>query len=242
MARVADSRVRFGSLKLEDCANPGTFLTFDCVPTAVAIVPGNEENAGEDSIEVLCGSTTGGSSGSENNTATLNITLISDFLEQGLVAYSWKCAGERKFEWVPNSRTIKVPGQPDANAPAQVWEGTVQVQPIEVGGEVNQRLTPSVSWNITSLMLPALYGGGQWLGPQVAGVTPPTSPALEWLFTPGNAMPFADLATLKADGAVGDAGGSRPNRDFTTGEYATIKGGTKVHYTMAGGWAANAAS
>jgi hypothetical protein len=220
----------------------GVLQEFSCQSTAVAIRPGSQETGGEEPLEVLCGSEVGGSSATSDRSATLEITLVSDFLEAGLVAQSWRAEGDRAFEWTPNGAPVKVPGQADANTPAQKWTGTVKVLPIEVGGTVNERLTPSVSWDLTSLNLPALYGGGLWMGAAVSGIDAPTSGGLEWKWSPANALPFADLAALKADANVGDAGPSKPNRDFTTGEYAVIKGGTTVHYAATGGWAAGEAA
>lgn len=234
-SNLKDSRVARGELHLEDCASTtGALVPFNCAPTSVAIKPGTTTGNSGTTLTALCGEdfppedATG-----DSNSATMDLTLVSDFLEQGLVAYSWKCAGEKKFEWIPNGDS------------AQVWKGTVEVTPIEVGGEVGKRLTPTVSWKITSLQLPALYGGKMWLGAKVTGITAPTAPSKIWTFTPSNAMPFADLAALKSDSLVGDAGSKKPARDFTTGEYVELAavGGVsvKAHFKATGGWAPGAA-
>ena len=224
---VTDSRVNRGSLKIADCA--GTLQEYSCQPTSVAITPGTEEGSSGDEVTVLCGDKVTGAGTAANKTAQLEITAISDFLDcDGFVANSWKCAGVRAFEWTPNKE----------KDPTHVWKGTVTVQEIPVGGEVNARLQPSITWDVETLFLPPCYGGTQWMGPLPRGFTAPTAPALEWKLDPVGAIAPATLALLKADPTLGDAGGDRPTRDFTTGEFFLLGDGrTHVHYTAATGWA-----
>jgi len=145
---VTDSRVRTGSLIFDPSGTPSDF---SCQPTAVSIQPQNTD-ASADFIEVLCGDEIP----SDANTsaeleANLVFTAIQDFTDSaGLVAYSWLHNGEEmEFTWQPTSD------------PADSWLGTVKVQALEVGGEVNTRLTNDAQWRITALTLPTTLGGSQ---------------------------------------------------------------------------------
>lgn len=151
---VTESRVKNGLLKLEDTT--GTFVDFACQATSVRIVP---DVATADQLETVGGCL---SSGSGANTADLEISAISDFLDAaGLVAWSWKHAGQdKKFEWTPNGAS-----------PAEKWTGSLNVAPpIPVGGEANTRLTESITWAITQLTLPTAMGGTDFIGVKPAAV------------------------------------------------------------------------
>jgi hypothetical protein len=225
---IVKSKVATGKLELSYDGG-STYTAFDCQPTSVAITPGDSGGNAADEIEVLCGEKDSEGASAASRTATLDITLISDFLAKGLVAFSWAHAGQKvQFKWTPNTVT-------DAT---HVWQGTVEVSAIEVGGEVNQRLTPSVSWNITALRMPPTYGGLWYLGgPPLTGITAPIGVGnLEWTMVPAGAAPPADLAALRAHPVIGNAGTAKPGADFTTGQFVTLGDGSKASWTTAGGW------
>lgn len=74
----------------------------------------------------------------------------------------------------------------------------------------------------------------------IAGVTVPSA-GLIWTFDPLNAALPADLAALKADTAVGDAGTNQASRTFTTGEYIAIASGVQCSWNGTA-WVAGAAA
>lgn len=236
---LVDSRVKSGTLRLEDPSDASGWRDVSCAPSSVAVTPSSSTTAAGDSLEVLCGLKFAGDSGQDNNEATLDLTIVSDFLKAGIVQWSWKHAGENMhFEWIPNSS----PDSP-ATATSVTWKGTVLVQPIQVGGEVNTRLTPSVSWQISSLQLPPDYGGTWWIvAPPIQSIKVPATGQKRWTYDPNSATAPASLGDIKAHTAIGDTGASLPARDFTVGEYALLSDRTHVHYKAAGGWAAGDAT
>ena len=127
---VTESRVKTGTLTLDTVA-------FATQVTNIRITPGN---SAEDPIEVLSGDTLGGGSSNED---VLNITAIQDFADAaGFVAFAWANRGTIvPFTWKPS-------------ATAAEWTGSVEVQAIEVGGDVNTRLTSDAEWKITELTPP----------------------------------------------------------------------------------------
>lgn len=224
---IIKSKVATGKLELS--ADGTTFTTFDCQPTAAAIKPGDSGASNVDELEVLCGEQDSEGGSSASRTATLDVTLISDFLTKGLVAFSWQHAGQKiKFKWTPNAAT----------APTEVWEGTVDMTAIEVGGEVNQRLTPSISWNISALRMPPIFGGTWYLGgPALTGITAPVGAGnVEWHTAPAGSVPPADLGALKLHPVIGNAGTAKPAADFKPGEFFSLGDGSKASWATATGW------
>ena len=136
-----DTRQSQGFLKFG-----ATPVEFGCQITACAIVPSVDTT---DSVEVLCGDKVGGGSTTNDN---LEFTLISDYgasAATSLQAYSWANRGATvDFEWQPTS---------DA---AVVWTGTVEVQALQVGGEVGSQVTVSGTWPIRSITPPSGFGDG----------------------------------------------------------------------------------
>jgi hypothetical protein len=222
---IVDSRVRRGSLKLEgDTA--GTWVDFSCQPTAVKITPGAEAGNAE-TIEVLCGDTATDAAGA-TRTASMELTAIQDWENaDGLVAYSFLHDGEsRKFQFTPTSDT------------ADMWEGTVLVRAIAVGGTVAERLAESVTWEIQSLKLPSRFGAtDQWFigsgAVQPTGATAGTPGA----FTPAGAAVPADLNALKA---IVPPVVASPATAWTTGQSVTL--GTGEAHWSGTDWVAGAAT
>jgi hypothetical protein len=204
---VVDSRVRKGSLIVDG-------QTFSCQPTNVNIAP--EHTGGdEEPIEVLCGDTVSDAA-SATLTATLNMVAIQDFTNpQGLIGFAWKNDSQEKdFEWQPTED------------PADTWTGKVTVQAITAGGDVAARLTTDVAWPITYLTLPVKLGGDVVIGSgAITGVTAGTPGS----FTPAGSEP-ANLAALKADPVVGDAGTSKPSTAWTTGQHVLLGDASQAHW------------
>lgn len=133
-----ESKVRNGKLTLDG-------VDFSCQPTNVRIVPGHDESG--DDLEVLCGDALGKDITRSN---TLAMTAIQDFTDAaGLVRFSWA----NDVTWVPFS------WQPTADV-AQVWTGEVEVRALEVGGEVNRRLTNDAEWKARAIVAPDYVPAG----------------------------------------------------------------------------------
>jgi hypothetical protein len=220
---VNESRVKNALLKLEGAA--GAFVDLACQATAVRIVP---DVAAGDQLETVGGCM---SSGSGGNTATLEVTAISDFLDPaGLVAWSWKHSGEeRQFQWTPNG----------AN-PGETWTGSITVVPIPVGGDANVRLTEQITWTVTQLTLPTSLGGTDFIGTKPA--TPVAGPS-KGAAAPGDTFPAeATVTAADATNAAKLAGlgyVAKPATAWTTGQKVTI--GTFDFHWDGSAWAENAA-
>jgi hypothetical protein len=207
---VVQSKVRSGLLQLQGAA-ANTWETFSCQPTAVAITPTNTEGTTGDELEVLCGDKIPGDATSEEKGATLDITAIQDFDDpNGLQRYAWVNDGQtRAFRWRPTA---------DAQ---DLWEGTVRVRAIGVGGTVGERLDQTFSWTINSLKLPPRFGGGMFFGVQIAqAVSKASSTAVE----PGFRFPadtgVTDIASLTTAGyapASGHNAAWLPGESFAIG-------------------------
>jgi hypothetical protein len=115
---------------------PGT--DFSCQPTAVKIAT---STTSDDGVETLCGDK---SPDEITFDSTLDFTVIQDWSDDaGLIAYSHEHKGEVvDFSWAPNGAT------------GPTWTGTVQVIPLDIGGDVAARLTSDGSWPIVSLAAP----------------------------------------------------------------------------------------
>jgi hypothetical protein len=220
---IIESRVKQGSLVVGG-------EIFSCQPTSAAIEPANDTAGGDDAVEVLCGDTLSAASGA-TLTANLTLTAIQDFTApdgtESLVGYSW----------AHNSETVEFTWNPTAD-PVDEWFGKVTVQAINVGGDVNTRITSDVSWPITELTMPTRLGGKKVIGSATpaTGVTAGTPGA----FIPAEAVP-ASLSALKADAVIGDAGTNKPTTAWVAPEYVVLGDASQAHW---GGvsWAAGAAA
>jgi hypothetical protein len=209
---IVESRVKQGSLVVGGEA-------FSCQPTSAAIEPANDTAGGDDAVEVLCGDTLSAASGA-TLTANLTLTAIQDFTApdgtESLVGYSW----------AHNSETVDFTWNPTAD-PVDEWVGKVTVQALNIGGDVNTRITTEASWPITELTMPTRLGGKKVIGSATAatGVTAGTPGA----FVPPDAIP-GSLTTLKADPVIGDAGTSKPGATWTTGQYVVLGDASQAHW------------
>jgi hypothetical protein len=207
---VVDSRVRYGSLTIGG-------VVFSCQPTSAAIEPSNDTAGGEDSVEVLCGDTLSAAS-SATLTANLALTAIQDFTspDDSLVGHSWAFNGETQdFLWNPT------------NDPQDEWSGKVTVQAINVGGEVNTRLTSDAAWPITELTMPDRLGGKK-----VIGASTPATGAVAG--TPGAWTPAGSVSPADAAGATASAVVASPTTAWTTGQYmqgTTAGTGGEMHWS-----------
>jgi len=127
---ITSSRVKEGSLKLGPIA---TAVDFSCQPSNIRLTPTTET---EDPLETLCGDI---ATGSGTTSWVLQGTAISDFDDpDGFVLYCFENDGDQvEFTWQPN-------------AGAATWSGEMFVQAVEIGGDVNTRLTTDFSFAIVS--------------------------------------------------------------------------------------------
>lgn len=127
---ITESKLKDGKLTLGEGL---ALLDASCQPTNIRIVPGYEEDG--DRVEVLCGDVL---EPDTTRTNTLAINAIQDFTDpDGLVHYSWDHDLEKvPFVWYPRGEAE--PG----------YGGTVEVRALEVGGDVNKRLTTETEWKI----------------------------------------------------------------------------------------------
>jgi hypothetical protein len=135
---IVESKLKTGKLTLGgtlpvDPAPPGPptgGTEFSCQATNVRIVPSFNDTG--DPVETLCGDTL-----AADTTAdwALQGTSIQDFdSPDGFIQYSWENNLENvPFVWQPN-------------ASATMYYGTVQVRALEVGGDVNTRITTDFDW------------------------------------------------------------------------------------------------
>jgi len=114
---------------IEDRLKTGT-LTLDAVSfasqaTNVSLDPETDEDG--DRLEVLSGETL---EPDEVTSWTLHIEAVQDFDDPaGFVRFCFENAGQVvPYSWKPN-------------AAGSTWTGTIKVRPVQVGGDVNARLS-----------------------------------------------------------------------------------------------------
>lgn len=127
---ITESKLKTGTLKFTIA--PAAAVTFECQATNVRITPSYDSSG--DALETLCGDTL---AEDETRTDALNITAIQDFTDpDGFVAWSWdNDLASAVVEWKP------------VGAGGPTYAGTVKVKAVEVGGDVNKRLTTDAEWN-----------------------------------------------------------------------------------------------
>lgn len=128
---VNEARLKTGKLTLGGTGSPPTGGTeFACQATNVRVTPSHDETG--DEVETLCGDKL---APDVKTTWTLAGTSIQDFdSPDGFVQYSVENNLEVvSFTWQPNASTFIV-------------AGTVQVRAVEIGGDVNTRLTTDFEW------------------------------------------------------------------------------------------------
>ena len=203
---VIESRVKQGSLTIGG-------EVFSCQPTAVAIEPSNEGGDAGDDVEVLCGDKLSGASGA-SLAANLTLTAIQDFTAESgtesLIGYSW----------AHNAETVDFVWGPTAD-PQDEWTGKVTVQALNIGGDVNTRITSDAEWPITELTMPTRLGGKKVIGS--GGVATGATAGTPGTWTPGGSTPPADLAAATSVTAT-------PSTAWTTGQYVVLGDATHTHW------------
>jgi hypothetical protein len=131
---ITESKLKTGKLTLGGTGEPVVGgVDFACQATNVRIVPTfNDES---DAVETLCGDKLAAFTTTD---WALQGTSIQDFDDpEGFIKYTWdNNLTEVPFSWQPNEG-------------ATVFAGTVQVRALEVGGDVNSRITTDFDWPIT---------------------------------------------------------------------------------------------
>lgn len=130
---VTESKIKSGSLTFGTGPTPPVFVA-SCQPTAVALVPTANE-VGE-RVEVLCGDEIAPDT---TTTWAMTLTAIQDWgLETGFVA--WALENDLQtvtYVWKPTGDT------------GPSYSGSVQVRALQIGGDVNVRLTSEATWPLT---------------------------------------------------------------------------------------------
>lgn len=202
---ITESRLYHGKLVLGGTEAGVGGEDFSCQPSNV-LVTATASTSGDD-LETLCGDTIL----AETTLAwELDFTAIQDWEDpDGLINYSWDHALETvPFLWIPNNtKTLQI-------------TGAVQVQPLDLGGDVNTRLTSDAAWPINGTPVRGAYT------PVVAatGATAGTPGA----FTPAGATPPATLAALTS---ASPAIVASPATVWTTGEYVALGDATHAHWS-----------
>jgi hypothetical protein len=126
---ITESKLKTGTLTFTIAPDPA--VSFECQATNVRITPSYDSSG--DALETLCGDTL---AEDETRSDALNITAIQDFTDpDGFVAWSWEHDLESAVvAWLPTGVT------------GPTYAGTVKVKAVEVGGDVNKRLTTDAEW------------------------------------------------------------------------------------------------
>ena len=183
---IIESKLKTGSLLLG-----GT--EFACQATNVRIVPSfNEEG---DAAETLCGD-------------TLAPATTTDWALQGTHIQDWDSAGLGIVEYSWTNNLVTVPFVWKPNATAVQYTGNVQVRALELGGDVNTRITSDFDWPITTAPTPT------WAAATAAtGATAGTPGG----WTPAGATPPATVADLTA--GTPNTVTASPTTAWTIGQY-----------------------
>jgi hypothetical protein len=119
---ITESRVKSGVLSFGTA--PGN--DFSCQPTNIRVTPTTDDDG--DPVETLCGDVI---PAGKKESFVLAGTAIQDFDDpEGFLSYCYDNAlTTQAFSWTPN-----VTGAP-------VWAGSVVIEALEEGGDVNTRIT-----------------------------------------------------------------------------------------------------
>ena len=195
---IVESRLHKGTLTLDG-------EDFSCQPSNVTVTA-SPSTSGDD-VETLCGDTIL----AETTLAwELDMTAIQDWTDpDGLVKFTWDNALRQvPFVWVPNgAETVEI-------------SGIVQIQPLDLGGDVNTRITSDAAWPINGTPLwgthiPAVAATGATAG------TPGT-------WSPAGATPPATLAALT--GAAPPIAAT-PTTAWTVGQSVVLGDATAAHWS-----------
>jgi hypothetical protein len=125
---IVQSRVKKGVLTFG--VAPDTH-DFSCQPTNIRLTPTTNT---EDPLETLCGDT---AAGTGSTTWALAGTSIQDFDDpEGFLMHCFDHNGEVvDFSWQPNETS-------------GTWTGQITVQALEIGGDVNTRITSDFTFPV----------------------------------------------------------------------------------------------
>lgn len=126
---IVSSRVKEGQLTFGG-ATP--VADFSCQPSNIRLTPTTDT---EDPLETLCGDSIAGTG---KTTWQMQGSAVQDFDDvDGFVAFCFDNNGDTvPFTWKPN-----------ATSPT-TWTGNLIVQAVEIGGDVNTRLTTDFTFDI----------------------------------------------------------------------------------------------
>ena len=187
---IVESKLKTGSLKLGS-------TEFACQATNVRIVPSfNEEG---DTVETLCGD-------------SLAPSTTTDWALQGTHIQDWDSGGLGivEYSWVNNLVTVPFIWKPNASDVS--FAGNVQVRALELGGDVNTRITTDFDWPITGTPTPTWSTGAT---ATVASVSPNTAAVTE------TAVPITVTGTGFVSTAVIRFGGIQLTTQFVSATQMT---------------------
>jgi len=120
---INDDRLKAGTLTIDG-------VSYATQATNVRLVPKTDDNG--DTLEVLSGDII---TPDDTTAWSLVIVAVQDFDDPaGFVNFAMANAGEVvPYVWKPNATGVS-------------YAGNVRVRPVEVGGDVNARLTTSAEW------------------------------------------------------------------------------------------------
>lgn len=170
----------------------GDAVDFSCQVTSATVTPSDAGTSSSDSEYVLCGDKIPDETGaSSDNPDTLDFETVSDHnLATLTVAFSWANRGEVvQWRFIPDT----TPGE-GGGAAQQEWSGTAIVKAMSMGGQVDERISVSSSWDILSLTPPNGFGGGY--GASKAYASPGTSYPAEPTLTGEDVQNAAKLEGL----------------------------------------------
>ncbi len=204
-----------GSLKI---GTAGSEIDVSCYVNNAGIEVA--KNAGDQTTK-LCGATRPGVTTYDYTlTGNVDVDLAND---SGLLALSWDSPGSvQDFEFIPNTEL------------GVTFSGQLVLDPLNVkADEYGGDLTSDFSFSIVGTPSRVVGGGAV----AITGVTAGTPGS----FQPANAPIPANLAALKADPVVGDAGTNKPSATpWTTGQSVLL--GTGSAHWDGSAWVTGAAA
>lgn len=120
----------------------GDEVDFSCQLTAATLTPSVDQ---DDDTPVLCGETV---PGARRYTFELEMSVLQDWRAEGITAFSYQHKGE----------SVAFQFSPDTATGPQVT-GNLMVDPMNLGGEVNQRAT--ADWTLTVVGDPMITWDGE---------------------------------------------------------------------------------
>jgi hypothetical protein len=190
---VTESKLKTGKLLLGTA--PG--VEYACQQTNVRVVPTHNEEG--DQVETLCGDLL---TPSTTTSWSLQGTAIQDWDATSGISFT-------KYSWQNNGLTVPFTWQPNAGTTSIT--GTVTVRALELGGDVNTRITSDFDWPIAGQPTVTWPTGGAAVPATGATAGVPGT------WTPASSTPPASVADLIA--GTPNAVVASPTTAWTTGQY-----------------------